>query len=271
MLQLQGAARGPLVDEDPRFGYAGAEHLLKPSIGVGNRAERPDAHAELLPPRGTEGFHLAAGHPRRLPGRHVAPREGAGGAPGGANIAFTVGADCTETVFTWDSTTKVLTVGGGTPAPQPDFVTIPGSLQSELGCSGDWQPDCAATHLTYDATDGVWQESFDVPVGSYEYKAAINNSWDENYGLNAARNGSNIPLHLGSAKAVKFYYDHKTHWATDDAAPLRTSRPSARLMPLIRVCAVNSTNSAPCNSPAGRSRRPYFSLASTAMERPSGV
>ena len=25
----------------------------------------------------------------------------------------------------------------------PASVTIAGSLQSELGCSGDWQPDCA--------------------------------------------------------------------------------------------------------------------------------
>ena len=32
--------------------------------------------------------------------------------------------------------------------PPPDFVTIAGSLQSELGCAGDWDPTCAATHLT---------------------------------------------------------------------------------------------------------------------------
>ena len=37
--------------------------------------------------------------------------------------------------------------------PDPTSVTIAGSLQSELGCPGDWQADCAATHLTYDATD----------------------------------------------------------------------------------------------------------------------
>ena len=30
-------------------------------------------------------------------------------------------------------------------------MTIAGSFQSELGCSGDWQPDCAATHLAFDA------------------------------------------------------------------------------------------------------------------------
>lgn len=31
--------------------------------------------------------------------------------------------------------------------PAPTAVTIAGSLQSELGCPSDWQPDCAATHF----------------------------------------------------------------------------------------------------------------------------
>jgi hypothetical protein len=101
-------------------------------------------------------------------------------------------------------------------AAAPTSVTIAGSLQSELGCPGDWQPDCAATHLVYDAADDVWQASFDLPAGSYEYKAALNNSWDENYGAGAAPGGANIPLSLVTATTVKFYYDHKSHWITDN-------------------------------------------------------
>jgi len=62
-------------------------------------------------------------------------------------------------------------------------------LQSEAGCSDDWQPACATTHLTYNAEDGVWQDWFNVPAGYFEYKAALNDSWDENYGLNAQPNG----------------------------------------------------------------------------------
>ena len=42
--------------------------------------------------------------------------------------------------------------------PNPSSVTIAGALQSELGCPGDWQPDCAAAHLTYEAGDGVHSE-----------------------------------------------------------------------------------------------------------------
>src|SRR3954468_17562806 len=93
--------------------------------------------------------------------------------------------------------------------PNPTSVTIAGSLQSEAGCSGDWQPDCAATHLTYDANDDVWQGTFALPSGSYEYKAALNDSWDENYGLHAQPGGANIPLPLSTSASVKFYYDHK--------------------------------------------------------------
>src|SRR6266540_980057 len=70
--------------------------------------------------------------------------------------------------------------------PNPSSVTIAGSLDSEIGCSGDWDPACAAAHLTYDAGYDVWQGSFTIPAGSYEYKAALNDSWDENYGLHAA-------------------------------------------------------------------------------------
>ena len=43
------------------------------------------------------------------------------------------------------------------------------------------------------------------------------------------------------------------------------------LTPLIRVCAVNGTNSVPESSPSDRSRRPKSFLARTTIERPSGV
>ena len=78
----------------------------------------------------------------------------------------------------------------------PGAVTIAGSLQSELGCPGDWQPGCAATQLAFDATDDVWARSFLVPPGSWEYKAALNNDWAENYGANGTQDGPNIGLTL---------------------------------------------------------------------------
>jgi pullulanase len=141
---------------------------------------------------------------------------GEGGVPSGANIPFTVPSDCTEMLFRYDSATHVLSVGVAPAPAEPASVTIAGSLQSEVGCSDDWQQGCAMTHLAFDAADGVWQQTFSLPAGSYEYKAALNDSWDENYGANATRNGANIPLSVPSDRAVKFYYDHRTHWVASN-------------------------------------------------------
>ena len=100
--------------------------------------------------------------------------------------------------------------------PNPTSVTVVGDLQSKAGCASDWDPACAATHLTYDASDDVWQGTFSLPAGNYQYKAALNDSWTENYGLHAVAGGANIPLNLPQTTTVKFYYDHKTHWITDN-------------------------------------------------------
>ena len=101
-------------------------------------------------------------------------------------------------------------------AAAPTAVTIAGSLQSEVGCPGDWDPACASTQLVYHSNSDVWQGTFALPAGAYEYKAALNNSWDENYGLHATPGGDNIPLALADATNVRFYYDDKTHWVTDN-------------------------------------------------------
>lgn len=142
---------------------------------------------------------------------------GVGGEAGGANIPFTVINSLQTVTFTYDPTTHLLSidVGGGTPG-QPLAVTIVGNLQNELGCAGDWDPACSATHLAFDANDIVWQGTFNVPAGAWEYKAALDDSWDENYGQNAQPGGANIPFALLATTPVRFYYDHASHWVTDN-------------------------------------------------------
>ncbi len=93
------------------------------------------------------------------------------------------------------------------PASLPDSVTLVGSLQSELGCPGDWQPDCAATHLELDVATQTYSGTFAVPAGSHEFKVAINDSWDESYG----QDGANIPLTLAGLASVEFGYDPVSH------------------------------------------------------------
>jgi Ca2+-binding RTX toxin-like protein len=110
---------------------------------------------------------------------------------------------------------------------QPISVTVAGDFQSELGCAGDWQPDCTATQLTYDANDDVWQGTWTMPAGQWQYKAALNGGWDENYGANATLNGPNIPLDLTADAAVKFYYDHRTHWIADNQTAMIATAPGS--------------------------------------------
>ncbi len=150
---------------------------------------------------------------------------GAGGVQNGPNIPFVVSSDCEPVLFSYDSATHLLTVTVGGAPPQPASVTIAGDLQSELGCAGDWDPSCGATMLSLDPTDGVWQRTFTVPAGSWQYKAALNGSWTENYGANAQPGGSNIALSLAQAASVKFYFDPATHWITSSANAIIATAP----------------------------------------------
>jgi len=100
-------------------------------------------------------------------------------------------------------------------AAEPTSVTIAGSFQAALGCPTDWDPACPLTQLAFDPSDGVWQATLSLPAGVYEYRAALNGSWDENYGSHGQQSGTNVPLALATARAVKFYYHDASHWVTD--------------------------------------------------------
>ena len=96
--------------------------------------------------------------------------------------------------------------------PQPDIglVTVPGNHNSEMGCAGDWQPGCEAAKLTKRA-DGVYAGTFDIPAGDYEYKVAINGSWDLNYGAGGVLNGDNAKYSWAGGP-VTFYFDPRTNY-----------------------------------------------------------
>ncbi|ANS80331.1 Neopullulanase [Serinicoccus hydrothermalis] len=113
--------------------------------------------------------------------------------------------------------------GGGVdpigPVEQPDAVSVPGSHNAVMGCPGDWQPDCEQAQLSLDAADSVWKRTYDagtIPAGDYEYKAAIDRSWDENYGAGGAPGGANI-AYTADGGPVSFYYEHARHYVTSDA------------------------------------------------------
>jgi pullulanase-type alpha-1,6-glucosidase len=109
----------------------------------------------------------------------------------------------------------------------PGTVALVGSLQAELGCPDDWQPECAATRLVpVDGSPDTWSATFDVPAGSYEYKVALNGSWGENYGAGGAAGGANLALQAPGGP-VTFTYTHGTHVVSSDVPQAPTGSVAA--------------------------------------------
>ena len=126
------------------------------------------------------------------------------------------------------SATSSFGVVGDAPAPsgggggvgdviQPNFVSVPGTANSEMGCAADWSPDCPQAQLTLDPNDKIWKGTFTLPIGPYAYKAAINKAWDENYGAGGVQNGANVEFTSDGVTPITFYYDHRTHFVTSTA------------------------------------------------------
>lgn len=137
---------------------------------------------------------------------------GAGGVPGGSNIAITHGGGKIE--FFFDPRTKNIWS-----TAQGPVITLPGSFQSELGCPGDWDPGCLASMMFDQNGDGVFQfTTDDLPTDTYEVKVAHNRSWDENYGAGGAPGGANISFSASAGKVTTFRYDIETHVLTVKSA-----------------------------------------------------
>jgi len=127
--------------------------------------------------------------------------------PDGTKVQYR--ATMSGTGFNVTSEPRSVTVGE---APQPDSVTVAGTLNTNMGCAG-WDPACPKAMMALDPADDIWRLTVDLPAGQYSYKAALNGGWDENYGANGVPNGDNMVLdHPGGP--VTFRYDNTSHLMT---------------------------------------------------------
>ena len=84
------------------------------------------------------------------------------------------------------------------------IATVPGSFQSEMGCTGDWDPACFRTWLQDVNDTSIYSFSTGaIPAGSYEAKVALNGSWDVNYGQGGVQNGTEHRVHRARRLAWK--------------------------------------------------------------------
>ena len=148
------------------------------------------------------------------------------------------------------------------------IATAPGSFQSELGCAADWDPGCLRSWLQDADGDGIAQLSTSaLPPGDYEFKVAIDEGWAENYGLDGAPDGPNIPFTVEAAgDVVVLSYDVDTHvpsvsvippspWTTrrSSASPFATpssTRSSTSRSPTASTTATQPTTAVTTRGPA---------------------
>ncbi len=131
---------------------------------------------------------------------------GAGAVRDGPNIDMDT-ADG-EVTFYYDDATHWVTSDENDP-----IITAPGSYQSELGCGGDWQPDCMRPWLQDPDGDGVYALILTMPGGDWEFKVAHGLSWDESYGDGGGAGNISLTVPAGGAP-VTFLYDISTHQTT---------------------------------------------------------
>lgn len=198
------AAAAPAVvtlvgDLQSELGCAGDWDPACPDSALGYDADDDVWRGDFALPAGTWEYKVA------IDGSW-AVNYGAGGALNGGNLSLTLDTPTTVTFLYSERTHWVRTT-------QTPVAVAVGSFQSELGCPGDWQPDCLRSWLQDPDGDGVADYTVTgLPAAAYEAKVAIGESWSVNYGAGGAQDGANIPFVVKApTDTVTFSYAADTH------------------------------------------------------------
>jgi hypothetical protein len=116
----------------------------------------------------------------------------------GPNIGLTLAAP-TSVRFYYDHKTHYIADN-----VRNTIYTVPGSFNSQVGCGGDWSPDCLRTLMSDVDGDGVFTfTSSTIPAGDYFFKVATNESWSNpNYGVGGG--SADVPFSVPGAGFVTF-------------------------------------------------------------------
>ena len=92
-------------------------------------------------------------------------------------------------------------------------VTVAGSFEDQIPTCGVWSPGCTAANLTLGA-DGWWRGTFTLKKGTYQYKVALDNTWDVAYGDNGGSGNVNLVVPADETQ-VTFVFDPVSHQVGD--------------------------------------------------------
>ncbi len=110
------------------------------------------------------------------------------------------------------TSTEAVTAAATAPAPSggaPTSVSFPGTIAATLG-GADWAPSDPVVQAA-STGNGVWTLTVTLPPGTFEFKAALNGSWDTNFGQGGVADGDNILLTLDQESQVTFVYEQATN------------------------------------------------------------
>ena len=133
----------------------------------------------------------------------------------GADIFLCVASGPKEITFTYDPATHLVITSPVTSGFSPDclpLVVLAGTFQDELGCEGEWIPDCTNTALIYNPVSGLFEGDFNIPSGCYEYLVVLENSVENYFGQGGIHKGLRYTLYIpANPEMTHFTYDPVTH------------------------------------------------------------
>jgi len=189
--------------------YIATDEVMKTLYETGNRPSAFKSVLEITEDPDLKAMSLAGANAIPMPN---IPEMGSVWGAWNAGITIAITGQETPEKAMADATQQIkdLIVGA-----LKGMVNLPGSYQDKAGCGAAWDPACAATAMTK-GDDGLYRITIEMPAGDWEYKVALDGSWDVNYGSDGTQGGPNYTISVAAAGPVTFVYDPATFLVTTE-------------------------------------------------------